>query len=234
MIQAKWLLAISMGVALSGFAASAAFAGPTPNPGIVHVSQAVGAPPPALGSVLSLEPAVTSTITSTVTPTTTVTPTSTLSPGNEKIAQAIADRFGVDFDEVLAIHEEVHGWGQVFFVFLLADRTGESAEDIWTMRESGKGWGQIFVDVGLKPGHGKDNLGGAVTGKSTPTPSGPLAPVSSSSDSTNNCKGNPNNNGKGNPCLSAPSTPVPPSRPSGNSNSNGNNGNGNGKGKGGK
>ncbi len=153
----KWGIAVLMGAVLSWSVAGAAFAAPVENPHVVSLVQSVGAPPPAPESVLSLEPTVTETV--------------QLSPGNAMIAKAIETVFGVDEDQVLEIHEQAHGWGQVFKVFLLAKLTEQSAEDILAMREDGMGWGQIFQDAGLKPGNGKNNLGGAVSGHTAPADS---------------------------------------------------------------
>ncbi len=223
-MHAKWFYAILMATAFSGLAAMTVVAAPPSNsPGSPALQATTTSTPTLVGT-----PSVTSTITATA------TTTSTLSLGNDKIAHAIADYFGVGFDEVLDIHEQAHGWGQVFFVFALAKQTGESPDEIWAMFEAGQGWGQIVMGLGLKPGNKRNNLGAAVLGKPTPT----LAPTGSSlnnapksNDAGSDCKGNPNNKGKGNPCNSPGATPAPSSNQNGNS-SNGNSGNGNGKGKG--
>jgi hypothetical protein len=219
MTKIKILLSICLGAGLSAFAAMSVVAAPPSNPPNFPSLQATTTPN------VVLSPSVTNTITATV------TTTATLSPGNEKIANAIADYFGVDVGDVTDIHEQLPGWGQVFFVFALAQTTGETPDEILALREEGEGWGQIIMGLGLKPGNKGNNLGAAVSGKATPT----LVPASSSSNTStdvnsDNCKGNPNNKGKGNPCTSTDATPVP-SSPKSNGNSNGN-GNGNGKGKG--
>lgn len=223
-MHAKWFYAILMAAAFSSFAAMTVVAAPPSNsPGSPLLQATTTSTPTLVGT-----PSVTSTITATA------TTTSTLSPGNDKIAHAIADYFGVGFDEVLDIHEQAHGWGQVFFVFALAQQTGDSPDEIWAMFEEGQGWGQIVMGLGLKPGNKRNNLGAAVSGKPTQT----LAPTSSatgdapkSRNDAEDCKANPNNKGKGNACSSPGATPAAPSNPNGNS-SHGNNGNGNGKGKG--
>ncbi len=216
-MKIKLFLSICLGAGLSAFAAMSVVAAPPTNSPNLPALQVAATSTPAL----ALSPLVTSTITATV------TTTATLSPGNEKIANAIADYFGVDLDEVLDMHDQANGWGQVFFVFALAQVSGESPDDIWALREEG-GWGQVIKGLGLKPGNKGNSLGAAVSGKSTPT----LVPTSSSSSSSSdinsdNCKGNPNNKGKGNACTNANATPIPSSNPKSNSS-----GNGNGKGKG--
>lgn len=244
-MQVKLGIALLIGSAVALFAGGAALAAPIPNSHFQRMPQAIGTPPSSSGSALGLAPLMTSTVTTTATltptlvPTTTVAPTSTLSPGQEKIAKAISDYFGAGLDDVLTMHDQVHGWGQVFFLFAIAQETGNSPEDILAMRQDGQGWGQIIMGFGLKPGNHGNNLGAAVTGKpnpnSTPTavPS-VLAPSGGNDSNTNTeCKGNPNNKGKGNPCPQAGSTPLAPSSSNDNGNGKGN-GNGNGRGKNGK
>lgn len=162
-MHVKLVFALLVSGALSWFAASAAFATTAQAPQF-QSAQIIGVQSQSLGSALNLGASVTNTITNTV------TPTSTLSAGNEKIAKAIADRFGVDVNEVLTIHDQIHGWGEVFLVVSLADKSGKSPEEILAMRESDGGWGKIFMELGLHPGLKTDNLGGAITGRPTPTP----------------------------------------------------------------
>lgn len=238
-MQGKIGMAILMGSTLALLAAGAAMAAPASKPFVARAPQEFGTPPASHGSALGLAPLMTSTVTTTETltptlvPTTTVVLTSTLPPGEEKIAQAVSDYFGAGLDEVMTIHDQEHGWGQVFFVFAIAQLTGGTPEEILAMRQDGEGWGQIFMGFGLKPGNHGNNLGAAVTGKSNPnsTPTAVpsvLAPSVKSDSSTNTeCKGNPENKGKGNPCPQPGTTPLAPSNSNGNGNHNGN-GNGNG------
>lgn len=204
-MQVKLVVALFVSGALSWFAASGAFAARTPEPNAYQSAQIVGAQAQSSDGALNKGALFTSTITATV------TPTSTLSAGNDKIAKAIADRFGVDVKEVLSIHDQIHGWGEVFLVFLLADKSGKSPEEILAMRESGGGWGRIFMELGLHPGLKKDNLGGAITGRPTPTPM-PTASTfvnqhkpgdddsQESNDDDNNCIDHANNKGGGHLC----------------------------------
>jgi hypothetical protein len=148
----------------SWLAVSAAFAtAPQMN---VQPSQLIGGQQQSSGSTLNLSAAVTSTITNTK------TTTGTLPPGEQKIAEAIAARFGVSLSEVLTVHDQIHGWGEVFMVFLLSQKTGKTPGQILTMRKS-EGWGKLFMDLGLHPGLKGDNLGGAIIGRPTPTTAPP-------------------------------------------------------------
>ncbi len=157
-MHVKLVITLLISAMLSWFAVSAAFAATSSTPH-TQSAQLMGAKPPASGGAINQGASVTGTLTTTV----------TLSPGNEMIAKAIAERFKVDVNEVLKIHDQIHGWGEVFLVFSLADRSGKSPEQILAMRESDGGWGRIFMALGLHPGLKKDNLGGAITGRPTPT-----------------------------------------------------------------
>lgn len=229
-MTSKWFLASLMGATLSGFAVITAIAAPPSNSPNSPVLQTTTTSTPTL----TLTPSVTSTITATV------TTTATLSPGNEKIAKAISDYFRVGLDEVMEIQSQAHGWGEVFFVFALAQMSGDSPDEIWALREDGQGWGQIVMGLGFRPGNKGNNLGAAVSGRSTPTPASTGSSSNQSpkpTDEDKNCKGNAANKGKGNPCNIVAATPVPTSNPgsnrSGNGSGNGNgNGNGNGRGEG--
>ncbi len=199
----KLAIILSGSALLSWFAASAAFASMSQTPTFQSAHLTSGQPQSS-GSQLNLGASVTSNITNTV------TTTGTLSPGNEKIANAIADRFKVNESEVLTVHDEIHGWGEVFMVFLLAERSGKTPQEILTMRESDGGWGRLFMELGLHPGLKGDNLGGAIRGRPPPTfaPTG-LSPKSkgngkdaaeSSDDEENPCIGSENKVGKGQAC----------------------------------
>jgi hypothetical protein len=148
----KWSFALLMGAVLSWSVVGAAFAATTGNPHPVRLAESVGAQPS--GSDLGLVQEISGTV--------------QLSPGNAMIAKAIELVFGADEDQVVEIHDQIHGWGEVFMVFMLADKTGQSADDILTMRQDGMGWGQIFRESDLKPGLGTNNLGGAVSGRTQP------------------------------------------------------------------
>jgi hypothetical protein len=179
----KWAFALLMGSVLSWSLAGAAFAAPTETPHVARLTQSVGVPPSASEVVLGLEPTVTETV--------------QLSPGNEMIAQAIGLVFGVDEEEVIEIHDLVNGWGQVFKVFAVAKLTEQTPEDIVALREEGMGWGQIFKENDLKPGLGKNNLGGAVSGRTEPAETMTDTTTATTSDSTNQLnpnKGGPNSN----------------------------------------
>lgn len=187
----KWAFALLMGSVLSWSLAGAAFAAPTETPHVARLTQSVGVPPSASEVVLGLEPTVTETV--------------QLSPGNEMIAKAIGLVFGVDEEEVIEIHDLVNGWGQVFKVFAVAKLTEQLPEDIVALREDGMGWGQIFKANDLKPGLGKNNLGGAVSGRTEPAET-TTTTTSDSTDQLNPKKGGtnlnpgfkPSDSGKGN------------------------------------
>ncbi len=231
-MQLKWGLALLTSAIFAWFVVSAAFAAWTPELHASQSAQIIGQQLHSSGGALNTGALVTNTITPTV------TPTSTLSAGNEKIAKAIADRFGVDVKEVISIHDQIHGWGEVFLIFSLADKYGKSSEEILAMRESDGGWGRIFMALGLHPGLKKDNLGGAITGRPTPTPKPTGAPSvnqhktgdsdsnESNDDDDVKCNDHASSKGQGHPCESPTSNQTPFWF---NHHPNGNNGKGKGK-----
>ncbi len=116
-------------------------------------------------------PTITGTAPLTPTPTVsgTTSLTNTLPPGQFRIASALAARFGLTLEEVMAVRDEKQGWGGVFKVLLLAELTGKTPDEILAMRQDQQGWGQIFHTLNVMPKK-KDNLGQALKGnRATPT-----------------------------------------------------------------
>ncbi len=124
----------------------------------------------------------------------TVTGTLTLT-GTNKIAEAITNYFSgtltttVTVSDVLALHNEGWGFGEIFKLYLLAAESGKSPDEIKAMRDSGMGWGVIAMSLNLSPGNGGKNLGAAVSGRG----------VFSDTQTTTSGNGNGNGNSHGNP-----------------------------------
>lgn len=125
--------------------------------------------------VISDEP-VTPTPTTTLTPTITLTPTLTPTPtvtvtptpeGPHPVGLALADFFGVPYDEIMAWHEQGIGFGNIATAYFLANALedeGLTVEHILDEKLSGTGWGQVMKAAGLKPGHKDKNLGQVISG----------------------------------------------------------------------
>ncbi len=77
------------------------------------------------------------------------------------VGQALADKYGVDYAEVMAWFCDGHyGFGQIMHALKLAELFGEDADVYLARREAGEGWGQIWKDLGVI-GNGKpDHAGG--------------------------------------------------------------------------
>jgi hypothetical protein len=95
-----------------------------------------------------------------------LTSTTTLTE-TQPVAQAIADFFGVSVTEVLALHQEGLGLGEIARAYFLARELaadGDPANDltaaqILAMHQGGMGWGRIVAALGLPHGNSGRNLG---------------------------------------------------------------------------
>ncbi|MBI3732854.1 MAG: hypothetical protein HY259_05275 [Chloroflexi bacterium] len=153
----KLLSVIASGVAALGLAAAVAFAAPD-----AGVAQSA---PRTLG--------VTSPLTSTQ------EISGTHDSHQSYIAKAIADRFGVTEEEVMAVHDQEKGWGGVFKVFMLSKLTGQTTSQIIALRDQGLGWGQIYHQFNVKSDK-KQNLGQTLKPQSNGAPGKPaFAPTPS-------------------------------------------------------
>ncbi|HEY3290146.1 MAG TPA: hypothetical protein VGK87_08480 [Anaerolineae bacterium] len=93
-----------------------------------------------------------------------VTSTLVLS-GAVKPAIAIATAFSVTLTDVVKLHDEGLGFGEIFKVYELAKTSNMTATEILALRDSGLGWGQIEEKLGVKHGNHGENLGGIVSGR---------------------------------------------------------------------
>ncbi len=140
----------------------------------------------------------------------TVTPEPTETPEPEsdsRVAQAIADEFEVDVEEIIALHAEGLGYGEIVKAYALAEASGKTVEEILAMKEEGMGWGEIAQALEVKPGAWEPNLGELMrdskpkdkeeTSKDNPGNSG-KEPPGKDKDDNGNGKGNGKENGKEN------------------------------------
>ena len=160
--------------------------------------------------------------------------------GTNKIAEAIVTYFSgtltftstvmtttvtttVGVSDVLALHNEGWGFGEIFKLYQLAVESGMTPDQIKAMRDSGLGWGQIAMDLNLAPGNKGKNLGAAVSGRGTISSTQTMT-------QTQNTNSTSNDNSQGNPHGGPPGNSGGGGPPSGKGNSN-DNGKGNGKSK---
>jgi hypothetical protein len=101
-----------------------------------------------------------------LTGTITLTSTGALST-THPVAIAIANYFEVSVDEVIALHQDGLGFGEIARAYFLARELaadGDPSNDITTvqilaMHQDGMGWGQIVATLGLPKGNSNRNLG---------------------------------------------------------------------------
>jgi hypothetical protein len=143
------------------------------------------------------------------------------------VASAIADYFGVDYEEIMSLHEAGNGFGNITKAYFFADKLDSPLipEDLLQAAHE-SGWGNVLKDNGIHPG----SVGNGSAGWSEhaghpenvgPGHDGPPGQVKKGDNLTGSAtdgsnllgQGGNNGNGKGN-----------------NGNGSGNNGNGNGKG----
>ena len=96
--------------------------------------------------------------------------------GADKVAQAIADQFGVSKEEVLARHQQGIGFGALFKLYKLARTKGISVDDLLATIPTGAngerefGFGQLRKSLTAEQraafNSGAKNLGQLVSGKS--------------------------------------------------------------------
>ena len=120
---------------------------PTPEPALTET--------PVPTSTLVVKPSATAEITPTatadITPTATVTATEIVTDcvgaDPQPKAQKLADKYGVEYDEIMGLFCQHYGFGEIDQAYSLSEETGTPVEDIFGMRESGMGWGEIKADL---------------------------------------------------------------------------------------
>ncbi len=129
---------------------------------------------------------------------------------NQPVAMKIAATFNVSYDEVMALHCDGNGFGEIVRAYALAaaGTDGATAADYLARHKAGEGWGKIVKESGVSPSELAP--GRVLKDKSDDS----LTTTPEANTATTTKPGNGNGNG-------------------GNGNGNGNNGNGNGHGNGG-
>lgn len=168
---------------------------------------------------------VTPEVTPPATPEATVAPDACNRP-DHPVAQAIAETFGVSYEEVMAFHCAGNGFGNIVRAYTLAQAGGGNAKDYIDRHHSGEGWGQIRKDSEVDP----SELAPGRVLKPCKKGECEVQPTAEPEMNAGNDAGNGNNgNGNGNGNNGNQGNKDK------NKNNNGNNGNGNGNGnKGGK
>lgn len=106
-----------------------------------------------------------------------------LGVGEEEIVAALADRFGISEDEIIALRtDEKLGFGEMYKLFRIAESAIEPGGAITTTtsitdaldiilseRSEGKGWGVISKEFNVSVGNKGDNLGAIISGRGITT-----------------------------------------------------------------
>ncbi len=124
-------------------------------------------------------------------------------PVTHPVGIIIALYFHIPYTEVMTLHDEGFGFGEIARVYLTAQASDGALtpEQILAMREDGMGWGQIKKQFGVKPGG--NGLGSIMGNK-------PITEPTSSGVEPGNGNGNGNGGGcPGNSC-NAPGQQKPP------------------------
>ncbi len=114
-------------------------------------------------------------------------------PMTHPVANAIALFFNIPYTQVIALHDEGFGFGNIARAYLTALASGGllSPTQVLEMRQEGIGWGQIKKEFGVHPGgNGLGSIMGNKHDAPPPdlTPSNP--PKMNGGNNTSNCPGN--------------------------------------------
>ena len=87
--------------------------------------------------------------------------------GGNMIAGCIAALFQVPISDVVDLHSQGYGFGELAIAYALAEESGLTLEDILDLYQADMGWGEIAKYLGLLPSNRDRNLGRIVSGRVT-------------------------------------------------------------------
>lgn len=115
------------------------------------------------------------------------------------VASALAEYFGVEYDEVMGLHMDGNGFGNIVKAYFFADKLGMTPDEVLDAAH-GSGWGNMLKENGLHPGNGngankekKDPPGQA---KKNNDATGELSGQDDGGNGNNGNNGNKGENGK--------------------------------------
>jgi uncharacterized membrane protein YgcG len=115
------------------------------------VSASAPAVAPAQATAIPLNPAMTSPLTSTRYFTA------------PRVAIAISNYFTVPVTQVVTLHTDGWGYGEIFKLYQLSLVSGRTVTEVKSLRDSGMGWGNIAKQLNVRPGNAGVNLGAALS-----------------------------------------------------------------------
>lgn len=182
---------------------------------------------PTVDPLATVTPTVDPLLTPTVDPLLTPTAVALCGNQNHPVAQRIAETFEVTYEEVMALHCDGNGFGNIVRAYALAEAAedGTTAQDYIDRHQNGEGWGQILRDSDVHP---SELAPGRVLRGGEDDEDDESAENAEAGGGNGNGNGNGNSNGNGGRGNGG-------SRGNGGGNGNGNgNGGGNGNGRGGR
>jgi hypothetical protein len=107
------------------------------------------------------------------------------------VASALAEFFGVSYDDVMDMHLAGNGFGNITRAYFFADKLGMTPTEVLDAAH-GSGWGNMLKENGLQPGNGKGPE------KEKGTPPGQAKKDNAVDELSSQDNGNNGNNGNGN------------------------------------
>jgi len=72
------------------------------------------------------------------------------------VASALAEYFGVEYDEVMDLHLAGNGFGNIVKAYFLIEKLDLEIDPATILGDAhGSGWGNVMMEYGLHPGNGK-------------------------------------------------------------------------------
>ena len=114
-------------------------------------------------------------------------------PMTHPIGMAIALYFNIPYTQVMSLHEQGWGFGNIARAYLTAaaSQGALTPEQVLAMRQAGVGWGQIKKEYGVHPGG--NGLGSIMSKKPEapqPEPATPAPPGAKPDKNASGCPGN--------------------------------------------
>jgi hypothetical protein len=111
-------------------------------------------------------------------------------PFTHPVGMMIARYFNIPYTQVMALHDEGLGFGEIARAYLTAAASGGALtpEQVLAMRQDGMGWGQFKKEYGIHPGG--NGLGSIMGNKPHLESTSPLPEVKLGSNGSGGCPGN--------------------------------------------
>jgi len=111
-------------------------------------------------------------------------------PFTHPVGMAIALYFNIPYTQVMALHDEGLGFGEIARAYLTAAASGGrlTPEQVLEMRQDGMGWGQFKKEYGIHPGG--NGLGSIMGNKPHPESTTPPPEVKPGNNGSGGCPGN--------------------------------------------